>query len=221
MGQRGWVGSVVGVARFLRSPLALVLLAGLALRVAAMVGYQPAYLVFSDTHAYVLDAADLGEAFATDAPFRPYGYAIFLAGVASVSQTVTAVVVVQHLLGLATAALLYATVLRLGGPRWAAVASAAVVAFVPDFVLFEHALLTEAPFLFWSPRLATRRRGACRNRPSSGGPGPGSHGSPPRGRWSRSRRRFVPWDRSSFPRSSSSRRSQCAVTWRVGWAGWA
>ena len=122
------------------------LLAGLALRVAAMVGYQPAYLVFSDTHAYVLDAADLGEAFATDAPFRPYGYAIFLAGVASVSQTVTAVVVVQHLLGPA-AALLYATVLRLGGPRWAAVASAAVVAFVPDFVLFEHALLTEAPFL--------------------------------------------------------------------------
>ncbi len=138
----------MGVARWLRSPLALVLLAGLALRVVAMIGYQPAYLAFSDTHAYVLDAADLGEAFAIDAPLRPYGYAIFLAGVASVSQTVTAVVVVQHLLGLATAALLYATVLRLGGPRWAAVASAAVVALVPDFVFFEHALLTEAPFLF-------------------------------------------------------------------------
>jgi Dolichyl-phosphate-mannose-protein mannosyltransferase len=135
------------VAARLRHPLAIVLLAGLALRIVAMLGYQPA-LVFTDTEQYVASAADLGEAFAADTPLRPYGYAIFLAGVAEISPTLTAVVVVQHLLGLATAALLYATVLRLGGPRWAAVASAAVVALVPDFVYFEHALLAEAPFLF-------------------------------------------------------------------------
>lgn len=133
--------------RYVLTPLAAVLLLGLLLRVIAMIGYRPAYTAFSDTAAYAFHAA--GDLASPD-PLRPAGYPAFLQLVHAVSPTLTAVTVVQHMLGLATALLLYLTVRRFGSPTGVAVAAAAVVALAPDFILFEHAILTESLFLFLS-----------------------------------------------------------------------
>lgn len=131
--------------RYVLTPIAALLVLGVALRVAAEVGYRPAYIAFSDTNAYAYDAAN---GVISSSPLRPAGYPEFLRLIHLASPTMTAVSLVQHLLGLATAVLLYLTLRRFDAPRWLAVAAAAVIALVPDFVFFEHAILSESLFLF-------------------------------------------------------------------------
>ena len=52
------------------------------------------------------------------------------------------------MLGLATAALAYFTVLRLGLSRWIALVPASAIALTPDAIYFEHTLLSEPLFAF-------------------------------------------------------------------------
>ena len=54
---------------------------------------------------------------------------------------------IQHLLGLATAAILDVAMLRLGEPRWVALVPAVVAALTLDGIYFEHTLLSEWLFL--------------------------------------------------------------------------
>lgn len=129
-------------------PLALLLALGAAIRLLAMLGYRPAWGIYTDTQQYVASAADLSAAFAFPFPTRPVGYSVFLEALHNVSASMTLVVAAQHVLGLATAALLYLIVRRLGAPLWLGLAAAATVALIPDLVFFEHALLAEALFLF-------------------------------------------------------------------------
>ena len=129
-------------------PLALLLALGAAIRLLAMLGYRPAWGIYSDTQQYAASAADLSSTFASQFPIRPAGYPVFLEALHQVSESMTLVVAVQHVLGLATATLLYLIMRRVRTPRWLALAAAATVALIPDLVLFEHALLTEALFLF-------------------------------------------------------------------------
>lgn len=58
------------------------------------------------------------------------------------------VVIVQHLLGLATAVIVYLTLRLVDAPRLLSAVGAAVVALSPDFIFFEHAIMSEAAFLF-------------------------------------------------------------------------
>jgi hypothetical protein len=112
------------------------------LRLLALVAYSPAFLGYPDTSFYLL-AADHGEA---EDPFRPGGYAAFLRALHPVG--IGGTVLVQHLLGLATAALFFLTLRRIGASRPLSLVPAAAVALCGSQVMIEHALLSEALFTF-------------------------------------------------------------------------
>ncbi|MFZ0003057.1 MAG: hypothetical protein WAK76_26485, partial [Trebonia sp.] len=99
-------------------PFAILLAAGVALRAAATVAYQPA-LVYLDTPRYL--GGDQGG-------LDPLGYTyLLLRPVLLAGGGLTEVAVAQHALGLAMAAALYALAIRYGTGRWLAALAAAPV----------------------------------------------------------------------------------------------
>jgi hypothetical protein len=127
--------------------LVALLLAGVTIRLTLVLAYTPAYLSYPDTWGYVKAAA--GPLFMDDW-IRPVGYPAFLAALHAIWGSLVFAVVVQHLLGLVNAVLLYATVRRLGAPVWVSLVPAAVVLLCVDVVYFEHTLLSESLFLLLS-----------------------------------------------------------------------
>jgi hypothetical protein len=134
----------------------VVLAAGLVLRVAALMGYQPA-LVYLDSARY-LGADQHG--------LDPLGYSYLLLRPVLLADGglpggLAGVAAVQHALGLAMAVCLYLLAMRLGAPRWLAVPAAAPVLLdayqvqaeqmiMPD-VLFEALIVAAVTVLLWSP----------------------------------------------------------------------
>jgi hypothetical protein len=118
---------------------AVMLLAGGVLRLLAVLGFRPA-MWFNDSYEY------LGVALRPEAyPIRPDGYSWFLRLLAPL-HSFTAVVVVQHLLGLAVAVALYMLLVRLGLPGWLA-----AVAMLPQLlsvqqVQLEHLVMSDTLF---------------------------------------------------------------------------
>ena len=136
-------------------PFGLVLSAGLALRVLAQVAYRPA-LLYIDSAKYLVGSRGTA----------PEGYQ-FLLRLLDPIGGLALVAAVQHAFGLAMAVALYALVIRLGGPRWAAALAAAPVlldayqlqleqTIMPD-VLFEAMIAAGLVLLLWPPRPVLRR----------------------------------------------------------------
>ncbi len=127
-----------------RIPLALavVVLIAALLRIALELSYRPLVLSFPDSGAYMQMAHDS----MFDDPGRMVGYPVFLEIVHWLSANVERTIEIQHILGLVTGVLLYATVRRLGAPIWVALIGAAAVLFSLDQIKLEHMLATEAPF---------------------------------------------------------------------------
>ena len=117
---------------------------GVFLRVLSMVAFKPAILGTNDSVGYL--GASLRGIF--EDPVRPAGYPLFLRMVRWVSDSLPFTIALQHALGVASAVLLYLTVRRLGGGRWAALLPGAIVLLGADYVYLEHTLLSEALFLF-------------------------------------------------------------------------
>ncbi len=127
--------------------LTALLIAGALLRVLLVQRDRPGFLGYPDTGAYLLDATDPHGVFFD--PLRIIGYGFFLRVMSGVSDELFTVMVLQHVLGLATAALLYGAARRAGvRSRWAAVPAAAVVLLGGAQLLFEHAILSEALWTF-------------------------------------------------------------------------
>ncbi|TML79159.1 MAG: phospholipid carrier-dependent glycosyltransferase [Actinobacteria bacterium] len=126
-------------------PLALLVLAGLALRTLLMVAYRPAVLSNADS-ARFLHFAHYSNGLFED-HFGPSGYAAVLKAIRFFTTQFEATIALQHLMGVGTALLLYAAVRRLGAPRWAALVPAAVGLLSGDLMYLEHAPLSESPFL--------------------------------------------------------------------------
>jgi hypothetical protein len=136
--------------------VASVLLAlGLALRVLTQVAYSPV-LLYIDSVKYLYGAWPYAD---------PLGYDVPLKIILSVANLAT-VEVVQHLLGLGMAVLIYVLLLRRGVPRWlAALAMAPVLldayqlqmeaTIMPD-VWFEAAIVAGLAILLWKPRASLR-----------------------------------------------------------------
>ena len=124
--------------------LLLVLAAGAALRLYLIGIYSPVAAGFNDSVEYLATSED--HLFRD--PFRPAGYPFFLRILRYMVPELSAVVVVQHLLGLATAALLYVAVWRLTGRRWLSALPAALIALSGDQILLEHSILTESLYTF-------------------------------------------------------------------------
>jgi hypothetical protein len=124
--------------------LVALLAAGLVLRVWLTIAWRPAFTGYSDSGIYFMGAF---ESIWAD-PIRMAGYAMFLDALHAVVPHLLAVVVVQHAMGLAAAALLFFAVRRCGGPPWLGLAPAAVLALGGDVLFLEHAALSDALFIF-------------------------------------------------------------------------
>lgn len=130
----------------------VVLGAGLVLRLSALVFYTPTVFNYygGDSARYMrLEGSGFSGLFSDGA--MPAGYPAFLEALHWFSAWLPLTTFVQHLLGLAAAALLYFAVVRAGAPRWAALLPAGVIALSGDQLFLEHAILTEA---LWIPGLA-------------------------------------------------------------------
>ena len=116
--------------------------AGICLRIALSAVYEPPILNLADSYIYLDMAAN--ELF-TD-PTRAVGYSVVLRGLHGIWGDVDLVLIVQHLMGIGTGLLLYATVRRIGAPVWAALIAAAAVLLSLDQIFLEHALMPETVF---------------------------------------------------------------------------
>jgi hypothetical protein len=144
-----WPIRAIGVLR--RHWLVSVLLAaGLALRALTLAAYHPA-LIYIDTLKYLYGASPGSE---------PLGYTVLLRSVLLIGDLGT-MAAIQHLLGLAMAAVLYGVLRRRGVSRWlAAVAVAPVLLdayqmqmeqmIMPD-VWFEAMIVAGLAVLLWRP----------------------------------------------------------------------
>jgi 4-amino-4-deoxy-L-arabinose transferase-like glycosyltransferase len=131
--------------------LALLLAAGLTLRVLTQLAYQPA-LLYIDSTKYLLGAYPGDD---------PPGYQLLLRPLLALGN-LDLVAVLQHLLGLAMAVTLYAVLLRRGVPRWLAALAAAPLLLdayqlqieqmiMPDLT-FEVLIVAALAALLWEPR---------------------------------------------------------------------
>lgn len=93
--------------------VALLLLAGVALRVLAMLAYQPAIL-YIDSFRYLNNLGAL-----SPSGLNPIGYELILAPLLAVGD-LRLVTLAQHLVGLGMAVAIYALLLRHGARRWLA-----------------------------------------------------------------------------------------------------
>src|SRR4051794_22884023 len=134
----------VGADRAALAGLAAVLAGGVLVRALLMEAWSPAFMGWPDAKSY-LDVAH-GELFSN--VLRPAGYPVFVRALDGLYPSVSLLVVANHALGLAAAALLYATVRRAGAPPLAALVPAAVVALNGDTVFLEHSPLSEPLFMF-------------------------------------------------------------------------
>jgi hypothetical protein len=124
--------------------LAAVLGMGLLLRVWFLLAWRPALTGYSDSGIYFTGAV---KSLWMD-PLRTVGYSMFLRALHAISPHLILVTIVQHLLGLLTAVLLFGTVRRCGGPRWLGLVPAAFIALSGDQLFLEHAALSEALYIF-------------------------------------------------------------------------
>jgi hypothetical protein len=137
--------------------VAVLLAAGLVLRVITQIGYQPA-LLFIDSKKYIF-----GTQFANSkwGSYDPIGYTLLVLRPVLMIANLAFVAVLQHLAGLAMAVALYLLMLRKGVIRWlAAVAVAPILldayqlnaeqTIMPD-VLFEALLVAGVVLLLWAP----------------------------------------------------------------------
>ncbi len=139
--------------------IAWVLVLGLVLRITVMVVYTPTIFTYygGDSTRYLrLDVSGVTTFFGDTA--MPAGYPGLLAGLHAITSWLPLTVMVQHLLGLAAAGLLYLALVRIGAPRWAALIPAIVVAFSGDQLFLEHGIFTEA---LWIPLLVSSMYFGC------------------------------------------------------------
>src|SRR3954447_13449457 len=129
-----------------RPPASLLAILGLGalLRLLLVLGWQPALMGWPDAASYI----DVSQSNLFGNELRPAGYALLLRGLHDLVPSLLLVIVLQHLLGLAAAALLYASVVRAGAPRPFALVPAAVVALGGDGIFLEHSPISESVFIF-------------------------------------------------------------------------
>ncbi len=129
-----------------RTELALVgiLVLGALLRIWLIAAWRPAFLGYPDSITYIYAAQASSHGLLFYNAFRPAGYPLFLTWLHAIYPNLTFVIVVQHLMGLLAALLLYLTVVRFTARRWVALIPAAVVALSGAEIYLEHAALSEA-----------------------------------------------------------------------------
>jgi hypothetical protein len=135
-GLRAWLAGLPGLVR---RHLLFSIAAGLCVlpRVVTMLGFQPAILFKLDSYDYLWGAVHL-----RPNPVNPSGYSVFL-WLLRPFHSLALVAGLQHLLGLAVAAGVYAVLRRLGVRAWIATAASATVLFDPAQFLMEQLIMAD------------------------------------------------------------------------------
>jgi hypothetical protein len=121
-------------------PFVIALAAGLVVRVLVQVTFPPAF-IFSDGPAYLRLVDHL-----FPMTNRPAGYGFVLRAMSWVSRDVAAVAVLQHLLGLVTAVVIYALLRRRGVSARVATLATLPVLFDSMQLTLEHSMLSDVVF---------------------------------------------------------------------------
>lgn len=123
--------------------LAAMVAVGLAMRVVAITSWWPAITTVADSWPYAVYAETdpLGD------PQHPAGYPAMLAVIGFLTRELAVSIIIQHLLGIVSALLLFAAVRRMTGSPWPALAPAAVVLLNADQIFLEHTIMSEGPFV--------------------------------------------------------------------------
>ena len=117
----------------------VLLLAGAVLRWVTWRAYWPA-LLFPDSHTYLKEAHKLQFGF-----YQPSGYPVFLWPLVRLHHP-SVIALVQHLLGLGIAVLLYLVLRRRGVPSWGAALATIPVLFDPLQLILEQYVLSDVLF---------------------------------------------------------------------------
>jgi hypothetical protein len=131
--------------------LALLLVAGLGLRVVTQIAYRPV-LFYIDSYKYLTGSGGID----------PEGYRVLVAPILRVTGNLAVIPALQHLLGLAMGLAIYTVLVRRGAPRWAGALAAAPIlldayqlqmeqTLMPD-VAFEAFIVAGLTILLWKPR---------------------------------------------------------------------
>lgn len=123
------------------SGFALLFLLGGALRLLFMIAYLPAFWFNADSAAYV----EIAERPLEPHPTRALGYPVLLKWLAP-TESFMSVVLLQHLLGLALAVLVYVFLQRRGVARWVSCIAVTPLLFDSLVVTVEHYLLPDTVF---------------------------------------------------------------------------
>jgi hypothetical protein len=140
--------------------LIVLLVLGVALRLVFMLAYRPGLVGYPDTYIYLTDA----EQNLFYDPLRAVGYPALLRALHAVNDSLSFATLVQHVLGIASALLVYAAVRRVDERRWTALIPAAVVLLGGDQIHLEHAILSESVYTF----LLAAALFACTRAPAGG-----------------------------------------------------
>jgi hypothetical protein len=116
------------------------------LRVVVQLAYQPA-LIFPDSVRYLQYAHNFVTGSWSPDWLRTSGYSLLLIP-AALTHNLASVAAVQHLLGLATATLVYAVLVHFGARRWLAVLATVPVLFDPLQLNIEQYVLTDISATF-------------------------------------------------------------------------
>jgi hypothetical protein len=125
---------------------AVLAVCGIGLRVVVQLAYQQA-LIFPDSERYLQYAHNFIIGQWVPDWLRTSGYS-FLLIPAVLAHNLASVAAVQHLLGLATAVLVYATALHFGARRWVAALATIPVLFDPLQLDLEQYILTDVSATF-------------------------------------------------------------------------
>ncbi len=125
---------------------AIIVVCGSALRVVVQLAYQQA-LIFPDSERYLQYAHSFLIGQWIPDWLRTSGYS-FLLMPAVLAHNLSVVVAIQHLLGLATAVLIYATLIHFGARRWVAALATIPVLFDPLQLDLEQYILTDVSATF-------------------------------------------------------------------------
>lgn len=131
-----WPAGAAGYA------LGALLLGGLVLRVVAIASLWPTTPTLNDGYQLFAESNPFSD------PQHPAGYSLILAAIGAMTREVAVTVLLQHLLGIGSALLLFAATRRLTGSQWTGLLPAAIVLLNPDQIFLEHAIMSESWAVF-------------------------------------------------------------------------
>jgi hypothetical protein len=127
--------------------MSLFVAGGVALRVLAEIAYRPAILYVDSVWIYLnhLPNSAVGFMPTVDSP-DPLGYNMLMLWPLLSFSGLGTVIIVQHLLGLASAILIYAMLVRRGARRWLAALAAAPLLLDAYQIYIEHMIMSDVLF---------------------------------------------------------------------------